>query len=178
MQVLVRVLFAAASVACAPIVCAQGVTAPWDLKKTLESLQSFGSRLKPVVEQLNPKEWVAQGAPDAYDAQKKEVLRQIQAVTSISGQLAKDTERLSLALDLFMRLDVFDLSLQSLAEGVRTYHNPAIAELIVGMRNENGQARQALRSYVVELADSKEQEFKIMDQEAQRCRSQNMRRRK
>lgn len=158
--------------------CAQGVTAPWDLKKTLESLQASGNRLKPVVEQLNPKEWVAQGASEGYEAQKKEVLKNLQAVTSIANRLAADTERLTLALDLFMRIESFDLNLQSLAEGVRSYHNPAVAELLVGMRNENGHARQALRTYVVELAETKEQEFKIVDQEAQRCRSQNLKRRK
>ena len=161
-----------------PLLAAQGVTAPWDLKKTLESLQASGARLKPVIEQLNPKEWIAQGASEGYEAQKREVLKQLQGVTSLAYRLAADTERLTLALDLFMRIDSFDLNLQSLAEGVRTYHNPAVAELIVGMRNENGHARQSLRNYVVELAESKEQEFKIVDQEAQRCRSQNMRRRK
>ena len=176
MHVLVRTLPTLIAVSCS--LCAQGVTAPWDLKKTLESLQASGNRLTPVVEQLDPKEWMTQGAPEAYDAQKKEVLKQLQAVTSIANRLAADTERLTVALDLFMRIDSFDLNLQSLAEGVRHYHNPAVADLIVGMRNENGHARQALRSYIVELAETKEQEFKIVDQEAQRCRSQNMRRRK
>jgi hypothetical protein len=176
MHLFARILIAIAF--CSTGMFAQGVTAPWDLKKTLESLQASGNRLKPVIEQLNPKDWLAQGAPDGYEAQKKEVLKQLQAVTSVAGRLASDTEKLTLALDLFMRIDSFDLNLQSLAEGVRNYHNPAVAELIVGMRNENGHARQTLRNYVVELAETKEQEFKIVDQEAQKCRSQNMRRRK
>lgn len=176
MHVLARILIAAAF--CVSGLFAQGVTAPWDLKKTLESLQASGKRLMPVIEQLNPNEWVAQGAADGYESQKKEVLKQLQAVTSVAGRLAADTEKLTLALDLFLRIDSFDLNLQSLAEGVRNYHNPAVAELIVGMRNENGHARQTLRNYIVELAETKEQEFKIVDQEAQKCRSQNMRRRK
>ncbi len=176
MHVLARILIAAAF--CTSGLFAQGVTAPWDLKKTLESLQASGNRLKLVIEQLQPKEWMSQGAPVGYEAQKKEVLQQLQAVTSVAGRLAADTEKLTLALDLFMRIDSFDLNLQSLAEGVRNYHNPAVAELIVGMRNENGHARQTLRSYVVELAETKEQEFKIVDQEAQKCRSQTLRRRK
>jgi hypothetical protein len=170
----VRIFLLAA--ACVSCLQAQGVTAPWDLKKTLESLQVSGNRLKPVIEQLDPKQWMEQGAPDGYETQKKEILKQLQAVTSVANRLAADTERLTLALDLFMRIDSFDLNLQSLAEGARNYNNPAVAELIVGMRNENGHARQALRNYVVELAESKEQEFKIVDQEAQRCRGQNLRR--
>lgn len=157
---------------------AQGLTTPWDLKKTLESLQTNGGRLIPVIEQLQPAEWVAKGAPEGYQAQKSQVLLQLRAVTTQAQRLAADPERLTLTLDLFLRIEVFDLNLQSLAEGVRTYHNPAIAELMIGMRNENGHARQALRSYMVELAEAKEQEFRIVDQEAQKCRSQNLRRKK
>ncbi len=168
---LILVLFSAASFA-------QGVTAPWDLKKSLESLQSYGSKLKPVVEQLSPKEWTSQGAPEGYEAQKGQVLLQLQGVTAIAGKLAADPERLTQALDLYLRIETFDVNLQSLAEGVRTYYNPAVAELLIGMRNENGHTRQALRTYMVELADQKEQEFKIVDQEAQKCRSQNLRKRK
>lgn len=156
----------------------QGLTAPWDLKKTLESLQTNCARLKPVIEQLQPNEWKSQGAPEGYDAQQKQVLLHLQGVSSIAQRLAADPERLTLSLDLFLRIEAFDLSLQSLAEGVRNYHNPAAAELLVSMRNENGHARQALRTYMVELADSKEQEFRIVDQEAQKCRTQNLRKRK
>jgi hypothetical protein len=157
---------------------AQGVTAPWDFKKTLESLQSYGDRLKPVIDQLKPKEWMTQGAPEGYEDQRKQVLLQLQGITFVAQKLAADNERLTLALDLFLRIETFDLSLQSLAEGVRTYHNPAVAELLVGMRNENGNARRALRTYIVELAETKEQEFKIVDAEAQKCRSTTLKKRK
>jgi len=156
----------------------QGLTTPWDLKKTLEALQSNGNRMIPVIDQLQPAEWISKGAPDGYQAQKSQVMLQLRGLTTQAQRLAADPERLTLALDIFLRIESFDLNLQSLAEGVRTYHNPAIAELMIGMRNENGHARQALRSYMVELADAKEQEFKIVDQEAQKCRSQNLRRRK
>ena len=171
-SLLILVAFSAASL------CAQGVTAPWDFKKTLESLQSYGERLKPVIEQLKPKDWMTQGAPEGYEEQRKQVMIQLQGITSVAQKLAGDNERLTLALDLFLRIETFDLSLQSLAEGVRTYHNPAVAELLVGMRNENGHARRALRTYIVELAETKEQEFKIVDAEAQKCRSTNLKKRK
>ncbi len=157
---------------------AQGLTAPWDLKKSLESLQTNGNRLLPVIDQLQPAEWIAKGAPEAYQAQKAQVVLQLKGLTYVAQRLSTDPERLTLALDLFIRIEIFDLNLQSLAEGVRNYHNPAIAELMTGMRNENGHARQALRSYMVELAEAKEQEFKIVDLEAQKCRSQNLRRKK
>ncbi|MBS1832459.1 MAG: hypothetical protein JST65_07100 [Acidobacteria bacterium] len=171
-------LLMVALVATAGLSQAQGVTAPWDLRKTLESLQAGGARLKPVLEQLDPKEWEAKGAPDGYDLQKKQVLLQLQNVTAVAQRLAADPEKLTVALDLFLRIETFDLNLQSLAEGVRNYHNPAAAELLVGMRNENGHARAALRTYMVELAQIKEQEFKIVDDEAQKCRAQTLRKKK
>jgi hypothetical protein len=36
--------------------------------------------------------------------------------------------------------------------------------------SENNASRQQLRQYLVDLAANKEQEFKVMDEEAQRCR--------
>ena len=62
------------------------------------------------------------------------------------------------------------LPLTSLIEGVRKYQNPALADLLRGVMSENNASRQQLRQYLVDLAAIKEQEFKVMDQEAQRCR--------
>jgi hypothetical protein len=50
-----------------------------------------------------------------------------------------------------------------------------VAELVQGIMNENGGDRDRLREYVRDLATEKEQEFKIADQEAQRCRGTLMR---
>jgi len=162
----------------AAVVSAQGLTTPWDLKKTLESISAYGDRLEPVIQQLSPKDWKTQGAPDGYDLQQQQALLHLRGVNAMAKKLALDTEKLTVALDLMFRLDGMDATMLSLAEGVRTYHNPAIAELIMGMRNESANARQGLKLYVVELAATKETEFKIADEEAQRCRSQNLRNRK
>src|SRR5258708_24963703 len=48
-----------------------GVATPWDTTPMIASLSSQAARLRPILDQLTPKEWVAKGAPDAYIAQWK-----------------------------------------------------------------------------------------------------------
>ena len=62
------------------------------------------------------------------------------------------------------------MRLNSLVDGVRHYQNPAIGDLLMGVLAENSSNRDKLRQYITDLANTKEQEFKIVDQEAQRCR--------
>ena len=54
---------------------------------------------------------------------------------------------------------------------MRRHGNPAVAELLEGAMRENSANRDHLRQYISELAQNKEQEFAIMDKEAQRCRN-------
>ena len=96
---------------------------------------------------------------------------QLRSIQLVAASLLKDPERLPIALDLFFRYETFDVTLGSLIEGVRRYQNPALADLISGMRTENAGLRQNLKDYMLELAVTKEQEFRIADQEAQRCRT-------
>ena len=164
-------LFAMAFVLVPGQVAAQGnagLTTPWDFKKTIENLTLYSKRLHPMLDQVKPEEW--KDAPDAYTAQQQLVKTQLESIALLSQNLAKDPERLPIVLDLFFRYENFEITLASLVEGVRRYQNPAVADLITGLRNENSPARQSLKDYVMELAASRDQEFRIMDQEAQRCR--------
>ncbi len=63
-----------------------------------------------------------------------------------------------------------EVVLTSLVDGARKYQNPALADLLRSLMNENSASRQQLRQYIVDLAAAKEQELKVMDGEAQRCR--------
>ena len=58
----------------------------------------------------------------------------------------------------------------SVIEGIRKYQNPAIADLLQGVINENSANRDKFRQFVTDLATQKEQEFQVVDKEAQRCR--------
>jgi hypothetical protein len=46
-----------------------GLATPWDTAPMVAALSAQAARLKPILDQLTPKEWVSKGAPDAYIAQ-------------------------------------------------------------------------------------------------------------
>jgi hypothetical protein len=45
-----------------------------------------------------------------------------------------------------------------------------VGDLLIGVLGENSANRDKLRQYVTDLAATQEQEFEIVDKEAQRCR--------
>lgn len=147
-----------------------GVQAEWDINKTIASLSTTASRLKPILDQLTPQEWVAKGAPDAYVAQWKGAEAELGYLVDSAKLLEKQPERLTLALDTYFRMMSLENRLNSLVEGVRNYQNPAVGDLLFGVLAENSSNRDKLRQYITDLAATKEQEFKVVDQEAQRCR--------
>ena len=147
-----------------------GVSSQWDLKTTVESVSRHTSRLRQILDELRAKEWVAAGASDTYVQQLDSAKTQTAGVQNAAANLEREPEKLSLALDTFLRLQGLETVLGSLVEGTRKYQNPALADLISGIAAENSSSRQQLRQYVVDLAALKEEEYRIMDQEAQRCR--------
>ena len=165
-----KVLLALASLAIFAQGQNPGVQAEWDIGKTIDSLSSQAKRLKPVLDQLTPQDWIQKGAPDTYVAQWKAGEAELGYLVDSAKALEKEPERLTLALDTYFRLQGLEMRLGSLAEGVRKYQNPAVADLLVGLVAENSSNRDKLRQYITDLAATKEQEFKIVDQEAQRCR--------
>jgi hypothetical protein len=148
------------------------VSAPWDIKETIVALSAQTARIKPVLDQLTPDQWVQKGAPDAYVAQWRSAQRELNDVDQASSMLEKQPEKLSAALNVYFRLQALEARLTSLVDGVRTYQNPAVGDLIVGIVGENSGNRDKLREYISDLSVQKEQEFAIADKEAQRCRVQ------
>ena len=84
--------------------------------------------------------------------------------------LRKQPEKLTLALETLFRLQSVESQVNSLVDGVRRYQNPAVGDLLVSVVSANSANRDQLRQYVTDLAQTKEQEFQIVDTEAQRCR--------
>jgi hypothetical protein len=149
---------------------AGGVESEWDLKKMLDALSADARRLKPLIDQVNPQSWQDPQAAQSYTPQWKAAQTEIQYLGGSADKLVKEPERLTLALETFFRLQALETTVSSLVEGVRKYQNPAVAELLQSALVENLNLRERLKSYLTELADTKEQELKIMDKEAQRCR--------
>jgi uncharacterized membrane protein YccC len=147
-----------------------GVPTDWDVQKLVIAIAEQSARIQPLVEQIRPKEWVAKGASDTYVQQWDSAHAQAKTVKLSADNLVREPERLSAALDTYFRLQNLEVVLTSLIDGVRKYQNPALADLLRGVLSENSASRQQLRQYLVDLATVKEQEFKVMDEEAQRCR--------
>jgi ABC-type transporter Mla subunit MlaD len=148
-----------------------GLTPPWDVRKNVTALAAEAQRVQPVLEQLRPEEWVRQGASESYVAQLKTTRAQLEALLDTAGKLAADPERLTAALEVFFRTESLEALLRSLSGGVRRYQNAALADLLDSLFTESASSREKLREYIVELAADQEQAWKIMDQEAQRCRA-------
>jgi hypothetical protein len=158
----------------APGAHAQGISAPWDISQTLGSLAEQTQRLNPILDQLTPEKWVARGAPAAYTGQWHNVRNEVGYLLAAAQNLRKQPEKLTLALETLFRLQSVESQINSLVDGVRRYQNPAVGDLLVSVVSANSANRDQLRQYVTDLAITQEQEFRTVDQEAQRCRGSLM----
>ena len=158
-----------------PAARAQGISAPWDISQTLVSLAAQTQRLTPILEQLTPAQWEAKGAPPAYTSQWRNARSEVGYLLTAAQNLRKQPEKLTLALETLFRLQAVESQVNSLVDGVRRYQNPAVGDLLVSVVSANSTNRDQLRQYVTDLAATQEQEFRTVDQEAQRCRNSLMR---
>lgn len=142
-----------------------------DIRVVLGEISAHAGRLVPLLDQVDPASWVEKGAPDAYVAQWKSARAQAQALSAESAALAKDPEKLSEAMKVFFRMQSLEFMMNSLGNGVRRYHNPAVADLLTSVAAENGANRERFQRHIVDLVAMREQEYEIMDYEAQRCRA-------
>lgn len=144
----------------------------WDARRDLAALPDKIKKILPVLEQLNPNEWVAKGASDAYVQQWKAAQSEVGYLQTTVDALTKQPDRLTLALDVLFRLQAIDTRLTNLIEGIRKYQNPALADMMQWLAGQNGAVRVGLQQYVQEVAAQRESEWKVMESEAQRCRAQ------
>ena len=136
----------------------------------LQEIGAHCGHLLPVLDQLDVPAWVAKGASDTYVAQLESSRQQTRAVADEAAALARNPEKLSGALQLFLRMEALKNMLNSLQEGARKYQGTEVAQSLAALFGEGGANRERLRSYIVNLASQREQQFEVMDREAQRCR--------
>ena len=157
-------------VACACCVRAQqaGMQNDWDVHKTLAAIALHAERLAPFVDGIHPENW--SGAPEAYAAQAKACRDEVRGIAAAARVLSQNPEKLTEELQLLFRIRALDTRLASLGEGLRKYQNPPMADMLSSGVAENAGNLQRLEQYVLELSAAKDQEFRVADQEAQRCR--------
>jgi len=150
---------------------AVGLENPWDVRKIITDLQNDTSHLEPLLRRINPQEWeYKRGAPNTYVVQWQSAQEQMNGVLSTASLFAQKTESLMLALDTYFRLEALEVAERALGEGVARYDTPATARDLNALIAHNFAARERIRGYIRDLASTTEENFKIADSEAQRCR--------
>ena len=149
---------------------APSVPAPWDVSKSVSELAAQVAQLKPVLAQLTPQDWVEKGAPAAYVAQWQGARQELDYLDQTTRTLEKQPEKLTAALDVYFRLQAVEWRLESLSEGARKYQSPAAGDQLAEAVGAHATKRDQLRQYITDLAAQNEQEFAVVEREAQRCR--------
>jgi hypothetical protein len=148
-----------------------GIESAWTLRAILDDLLKDNEKLEPLLAQMNPQEWVSKkGASDVYVQQWQVARNQLKEVIAASKLLAQKTENLPLALDDYFRLEALEVTSRSLEEGVTRYGDRFTADQLNGLIARNFSRRERFRDYIRDLAASSETNFKLADEEAQRCR--------
>jgi uncharacterized membrane protein YccC len=148
----------------------KGVEPDWDIRPVLKEIAAHAQRLTPALEQIDAKGMVQNGAPETYASQINESKVQAKAVATEALALANSPEKLSADLETFFRLLSLEKTLLSVEEGLRKYWNPALADLLSSQMAQNSPNRERFQRYILDLAAEHEQEYAVMDHEAQRCR--------
>jgi hypothetical protein len=149
---------------------AQGAAEPWDVSQAARNLAAQAARLQPLLAQLTPQDWQSKGAPATYVAQLRNARDEVGYLVAAATNLGRQPDKLTIALETYFRMQSVESQVTSLVEGVRHYQNPAVGDLIVSVMAANSSNRDQLREYISDLAQTREQEYKIVDNEAQRCR--------
>lgn len=154
---------------------AQGVFAPWDVTVAAQSLAMQAARLQPLLDQVKPQDWDSGAATATYIRQLRGSQDEVRYLLGAAQSLGKQPEKLSAALETYFRLQSVESQVGSLANGVRRYQDQRLGDLLNSVMAANGANRDQLREYISDLAQTREQEYKVVDTEAQRCRGMLLR---
>ena len=147
-----------------------GLEAAWDIAPVLQEIGEHAGRLLPALDRIDARAWVDQGASETYAEQLQLCKEQAKMLAAAARELARNPEQLASSIDLFIRLESLDVMLLSLQEGIRKYQAPADAQALAALEAQDSASRERFQRYIVNLANAREQELRVMDQEAQRCR--------
>jgi len=148
----------------------KGIEPDWNMRPVLQEIAAHAQRLSSVLEKIDAKGMLQNGAPDTYAAQIESSKAQAKALAAEALELANSPEKLSADLQAFLRILSLERTVPSIEQALRKYWNPALADPLSREMTSNGANRERFQRYIVELAAEREQEYAIMDHEAQRCR--------
>lgn len=146
-----------------------GIAPAWDVRTMLQQLVEQTTKFKTTVDQLRISEWVEKGASETYRRQQQVVQTEAGYLNTVSTRLASQPEKLSLVLDAYFRLQAIEGQTSSLADGASKYQDQQTADALMALITANAASRTKLRQYMIDLSVTKEQEFAVVEREAQRC---------
>jgi len=137
-----------------------GFPPEWEVRDSLTALVAQVQRLRPLMEAVKPEEWSRQarlGGRTRHNGSPSP--RKWTTWPGQPAELAAEPERLTVALETYLRMQSLDAVLASLNEGVRKYQNPRWRTSFTGRATDCENQRQILGQYIVRLAAAKEQQF-------------------
>ena len=149
-----------------------GLESDWEIATVLQELSAHAGKVLPLLDKADPQQWTAKGAPEAYVAQLQSSKEQAHALADGAKAMAASPQVLSAELQVLFREQGLETLLGSVAEAMNKYQNPAAAQELIAVNAEAGADRDRLANYIVNLAAEREKEYKVMDEETQRCRAQ------
>ncbi len=141
----------------------------WDAKTMLKEFVEQLGRFDPLLDQVSTAGWGE--SADAYSGQLEALRNELGYLKRTANELAAKPDSLTKTLEAYLRMQAVESMMNSVIEGVRRHQNPAVADLLQGVKDEVSPYLQNLQEYMVELVAMKEAELKIANQEAQRCRT-------
>ncbi len=148
-----------------------GFETAWEIAPVFTEISAHAGRLGTALDRIDAQAWVKKGASDTYAVQLDSSRQQTRALATEAKALAATPDKLSAALVVLFRIQGLDAMMASIEEAMRRYQSPADAQALASLAAENGANRDRLQNYIVNLAGEREQDLKVMDEEAQRCRS-------
>ncbi len=149
-----------------------GLESPYEARQIVTTSLTEVDALKPVLLGTHPDLWSQQkGAPGTYLVQWQTAQREVEYVDTVGKQFLQHIDSLPAALDLYYRLEALEATVRSVNEGAQRYGEPVTAGKLSAYVAGSFDRRQRFRDYIRDLATDLEQNYKVADEEAQRCRA-------
>jgi hypothetical protein len=149
-----------------------GVENNYDARKLVQAAIQADQDLKPILANLNPRDWYEKkGAPSTYNLQWQTAQDELRYVEIAGNMVLQHVDSLPPLLDLYYRMEALELTARSLDQGAQQYAPRQDADKLDRWVGHGFEVRRRMREYIQDVATSLEQNFKIADEEAQRCRA-------
>ena len=154
----------------------EGTIPRWEILELAANLHENAQKVEKILTRIRPKEWIQDGAPDVYVSQHEALQADVANLALSAQEMIRKPEKLSAAINTFLWLDRVGSMVDSLAAGVRKYQNTALADLLEGTGAKALSGEDRFKVYMRQRAVDQETELAIADHEAQRCRSEILKR--